>query len=155
MSDTTDTALDKAMHDLDTQITALERERDELTQKLNTCESKQRKNKIAGITTLSTTGAGVIGNVVLYKNIQKQQNEGYAMASGRPAERKPTCEELTASWCEIPCKQDPNNLPKEYEDCKCNDFEATKQDYRKQLQKMGKEKCKTTYNNEREVCICP
>lgn len=65
-----------AAHALDSQIMELERTRDELRAKLNTCEDKQKKNKIAGITTLATTGAGVVGNVLLHKSIQKKESSG-------------------------------------------------------------------------------
>ena len=67
---------DDASRALDSQIMELEHTRNELRDKLNTCEDKQKKNKIAGIATLATTGAGVTGNILLHQSIEKKSGGG-------------------------------------------------------------------------------
>lgn len=74
---------DDASRALDSQIMELEHTRNELRDKLNTCEDKQKKNKIAGIATLATTGAGVTGNILLHQSIEKKSGGGSGSKIGQ------------------------------------------------------------------------
>ena len=58
---------------LDAQITELTQRRDKLRADLEGCEKNTRGYKIAGISTLTATGVGVVGNIKLAKEIEKQK----------------------------------------------------------------------------------
>ena len=58
---------------LDAQINELISRRDKLKSDLESCEKNTRGFKIAGISTLAATGVGVVGNIKLAQEIEKQK----------------------------------------------------------------------------------
>ena len=58
---------------LDAQINELISRRDKLKSDLESCEKNTRGYKIAGIATLGATGVGVVGNIKLAQEIEKQK----------------------------------------------------------------------------------
>lgn len=58
---------------LDAQINELITRRDKLKSDLESCEKNTRGYKIAGIATLGATGVGVVGNIKLAQEIEKQK----------------------------------------------------------------------------------
>ena len=58
---------------LDIQIQDLISRRDKLKSDLDACEKNTRGFKIAGISTLTATGVGVVGNIKLAQEIEKQK----------------------------------------------------------------------------------
>lgn len=58
---------------LDAQINELTTRRDKLRADLESCEKNTRGYKIAGISTLTATGIGVVGNIKLAKDIEEQK----------------------------------------------------------------------------------
>lgn len=58
---------------LDAQINELITRRDKLKADLESCEKNTRGFKIAGISTLAATGVGVVGNIKLAQEIEKQK----------------------------------------------------------------------------------
>lgn len=58
---------------LDAQINELITRRDKLKADLEACEKNTRGFKIAGISTLAATGVGVVGNIKLAQEIEKQK----------------------------------------------------------------------------------
>ena len=58
---------------LDAQINELISRRDKLKADLESCEKNTRGFKIAGISTLAATGVGVVGNIKLAQEIEKQK----------------------------------------------------------------------------------
>ena len=58
---------------LDAQINELISRRDKLKSDLDACEKNTRGFKIAGISTLTATGVGVVGNIKLAQEIEKQK----------------------------------------------------------------------------------
>ena len=58
---------------LDAQINELISRRDKLKNDLESCEKNTRGYKIAGIATLGATGVGVVGNIKLAQEIEKQK----------------------------------------------------------------------------------
>lgn len=58
---------------LDAQINELITRRDKLKADLESCEKNTRGFKIAGISTLTATGVGVVGNIKLAQEIEKQK----------------------------------------------------------------------------------
>ncbi len=58
---------------LDIQIQDLISRRDKLKSDLEACEKNTRGFKIAGISTLTATGVGVVGNIKLAQEIEKQK----------------------------------------------------------------------------------
>jgi len=72
---------------LDAQINELITRRDKLKADLESCEKNTRGFKIAGISTLAATGVGVVGNIKLAQEIEKQKllkgrGGGYAGGGG-------------------------------------------------------------------------
>ena len=73
---------------LDAQINELISRRDKLKSDLESCEKNTRGFKIAGISTLTATGVGVVGNIKLAQEIEKQKllkgrgGGGYAGGAG-------------------------------------------------------------------------
>lgn len=73
---------------LDAQINELITRRDKLKADLEACEKNTRGFKIAGISTLAATGVGVVGNIKLAQEIEKQKTlkgrggGGYAGGGG-------------------------------------------------------------------------
>ena len=73
---------------LDAQINELISRRDKLKADLEACEKNTRGYKIAGIATLGATGIGVVGNIKLAQEIEKQKilkgrgGGGYAGSGG-------------------------------------------------------------------------
>ena len=73
---------------LDAQINELISRRDKLKSDLESCEKNTRGYKIAGIATLGATGVGVVGNIKLAQEIEKQKilkgrgGGGYAGGGG-------------------------------------------------------------------------
>ena len=73
---------------LDAQINELISRRDKLKADLESCEKNTRGFKIAGISTLTATGVGVVGNIKLAPEIEKQKilkgrgGGGYAGGAG-------------------------------------------------------------------------
>ena len=58
---------------LDAQINELISRRDKLKADLESCEKNTRGYKIAGISTIAATGVGVVGNIKLASEIEKQK----------------------------------------------------------------------------------
>ncbi|MBO7656870.1 MAG: hypothetical protein J6S80_04040 [Alphaproteobacteria bacterium] len=58
---------------LDAQIAELTSRRDKLKSDLEACEKNTRGFKIAGISTLTATGVGVVANIKLAKDIEEQK----------------------------------------------------------------------------------
>ena len=58
---------------LDAQVAELTSRRDKLKADLDACEKNTRGYKIAGISTLAATGVGVVGNIKLAQEIEKQK----------------------------------------------------------------------------------
>ena len=58
---------------LDAQINELIQRRDKLKSDLESCEKNTRGYKIAGISTIAATGVGVVGNIKLAQEIEKQK----------------------------------------------------------------------------------
>lgn len=70
---------------LESQIADLTQRRDKLRADLDACEKNTRGYKIAGISTIAATGVGVVGNIKLAKEIEKQKllkGKGGAGAAG-------------------------------------------------------------------------
>ena len=96
---------------LDAQIKELITRRDKLKADLEACEKNTRGFKIAGISTLAATGVGVVGNIKLAQEIEKQKllkgkGGGYAGGGGGAAgtAQEDTCaKDPICSW-ERQCK---------------------------------------------------
>lgn len=67
---------------LDAQIARLEQRRDELKQKIATCEQSTKKHKIAGVATVAAAGVGVAANVKLYQKVSSIKSGGTGGTSG-------------------------------------------------------------------------
>lgn len=68
---------------LDGQINELTARRDKLKADIEACEKNTRGFKIAGISTLAATGVGVVGNIKLASEIEKQKTlKGHGGAGG-------------------------------------------------------------------------
>lgn len=101
---------------LDAQINELIQRRDKLKSDLEACEKNTRGYKIAGIATLGATGVGVVGNIKLAQEIEKQKllkgkgggagaggGAGGAKADTRPPEQKASDE------CKMFCADFPDD----------------------------------------------
>ena len=95
---------------LDAQINELISRRDKLKADLEACEKNTRGYKIAGIATLGATGVGVVGNIKLAQEIEKQKllkgkGGGYAgggSGSGGPKADTRTEEQKINEDCNNP-----------------------------------------------------
>lgn len=79
-------SVDMGYQMLEVQIAKLSAERDELQKQLDDCLAKKKGLKIAGITTLATTGVGLYANVKLNEKIRGMKS-GDA-ASGMPKDTR-------------------------------------------------------------------
>lgn len=103
---------------LDAQIAELTSRRDKLRADLESCEKNTRGFKIAGISTLTATGIGVVGNIKLAKDIEEQKllkgKGGGSAAGGRgggaggPKQDTRSEEEKANSDCEMFCESMPD-----------------------------------------------
>ena len=96
---------------LDAQINELISRRDKLKSDLDACEKNTRGYKIAGIATLGATGVGVVGNIKLAQEIEKQKilkgkGGGYAgggSGAGGTVQEDTCAKDPICSW-ERQCK---------------------------------------------------
>ena len=102
---------------LDAKISRLEQRRDELKQKIATCEQSTKKHKIAGVATVAAAGVGVAANVKLYQKVSSIKSGGGGLSGSgggslpqdtRSQEQKnqDACQEFEALGLELPdeCK---------------------------------------------------
>ena len=102
---------------LDAQIKELITRRDKLKADLEACEKNTRGFKIAGISTLAATGVGVVGNIKLAQEIEKQKllkgrgGGGYAGGSGAggPKADTRTEEQKASAECQMFCADMPED----------------------------------------------
>jgi len=96
---------------LDAQIQEMIGRRDKLKSDLESCEKNTRGYKIAGISTLTATGIGVVGNIKLAKDIEEQKllkgrsgagGYGGGAGGGKPGTDTRTTEQKINSDCENP-----------------------------------------------------
>lgn len=101
---------------LDAQINELIMRRDKLKADLESCEKNTRGFKIAGISTLAATGVGVVGNIKLAQEIEKQKTlkgkggggAGGASAGGPNADTR-TEEQKASAECQMFCADMPED----------------------------------------------
>ena len=101
---------------LDAQINELITRRDKLKADLESCEKNTRGFKIAGISTLAATGVGVVGNIKLAQEIEKQKTlkgrggggAGGGGAGGSKADTR-TEEQKASAECQMFCADMPED----------------------------------------------
>lgn len=100
---------------LDAQVAELTSRRDKLKADLDACEKNTRGYKIAGIATLGATGVGVVGNIKLAQEIEKQKilkdrgGGGYSSGgSGTVGVDTRTTEQKAQGDCEMYCTDFPD-----------------------------------------------
>ena len=102
---------------LDAQINELISRRDKLKADLEACEKNTRGFKIAGISTLAATGVGVVGNIKLAQEIEKQKTlkgkggGGYAGGGGAGGSKADTRteEQKASAECQMFCADMPED----------------------------------------------
>ncbi len=102
---------------LDAQINELITRRDKLKADLESCEKNTRGFKIAGISTLAATGVGVVGNIKLAQEIEKQKTlkgkggGGYSGGGGAggPKADTRTEEQKASAECQMFCADMPED----------------------------------------------
>ena len=102
---------------LDAQINELISRRDKLKSDLESCEKNTRGYKIAGISTLTATGVGVVGNIKLAQEIEKQKllkgkGGGYVgggSGAGGPKADTRTEEQKASAECQMFCADMPED----------------------------------------------
>ena len=97
---------------LDIQIQDLISRRDKLKSDLESCEKNTRGFKIAGISTLTATGVGVVGNIKLAQEIEKQKllkGKGGGGGAGGPKADTRTEEQKASAECQMFCADMPED----------------------------------------------
>lgn len=90
---------------LDYQINELVRRRDDLKKQIAECETKTRKFKIAGVSTLGATGVGVVGNIALHNKIKNMGSGGSSGGAGAVADTRSEAQKVNDE-CEMFCSDD-------------------------------------------------
>ncbi len=102
---------------LDAQISELTNRRDKLKLDLEACEKNTRGYKIAGISTLAATGIGVVGNIKLAQEIEKQKllkgkgggTGAIGGGAGGPKADTRTEEQKASAECQMFCADMPED----------------------------------------------
>jgi hypothetical protein len=84
------------------------------------CETKTRKFKIAGVSTLGATGVGVVGNIALHNKIQNMGSGGSGGGAGAVADTRTEAQKVSDE-CKMQCKDFPDD-PDVLEDCNNCEF---------------------------------
>ena len=90
---------------LDYQINELTRRRDDLKKQIEECETKTRKFKIAGVSTLGATGVGVVGNIALHNKIKNMGSGGSGGGAGAVADTRTEAQKVNDE-CRMFCADD-------------------------------------------------